>query len=95
MRRPGEEDAEGEPEPELSYSQRAIRYMSATSDQHKYVTGLINDHPELYNRPHTLQMYADSYKVVNNKAKMFCSDIASLKWQLKQTSAEGQKAQYD
>ena len=54
--------------------------MSAQSDQHKYVTALINDHPELYNRPHTLQMYAGSYKVVNTQAKMFCSDIANMKW---------------
>ena len=73
-------EEEDEEPVKLTLAQKMVSWMGYKSDEHKYVTNVIADHGELFNRPHTLQMYAESYKMVNSNSKLFCSEIAMLRW---------------
>ena len=54
--------------------------MAYKTDHHKYVTNVLQEHKELYNKPHTLHMYSEGYKSVNRASKDFCTEIARLQW---------------
>ena len=78
MVKSAEQDEETiEPESQ-SYAERLMHWMAYKSDHHKYLTNILSEHKELYNKPHTLHMYSEGYKSVNRASKDFCSEIARL-----------------